>query len=99
MPRKQNTNRNGNSWTESEKLAVWKKGNVIEGYSSEVWRRDQCNKNLKWSEHGNRDSENGWEIDHINLVANGGSDDIANLQPLQWSNNADKADKLYWTCL
>ncbi len=53
---------------------------------------------MKWSEHGNRDSKYGWEIDHINPVANGGGDELNNLQPLNWVNNANKGDKLNWTC-
>ena len=53
---------------------------------------------MNWSEHGNRDSEHGWEIDHIKAVTNEGSDELNNLQPLNWKNNADKSDKTYWTC-
>ena len=33
--------------------------------------------------------KHGWEIDHIDPD---GSDDIDNLQPLQWENNVDKSD-------
>jgi 5-methylcytosine-specific restriction endonuclease McrA len=40
----------------------------------------------------------GWEIDHINPVANGGTDIDNNLQPLNWKNNAAKSDKLNWLC-
>ena len=98
MARYINTNRNGDGWTETEKLAVWRKGSIIPEYSGDVWRRDKCEKAMKYSDHGNRDSDYGWEIDHINPVSNGGGDDIINLQPLHWENNADKGDELYWTC-
>ncbi|ADQ80894.1 hypothetical protein Palpr_2764 [Paludibacter propionicigenes WB4] len=98
MVRRHNTDRNGNSWSEATKKVVWNKGAIIPGYPSEVWRSDKCGKVMKYSEHGNRSSDYGWEIDHITPVAYGGSDDLNNLQPLNWSNNVDKSDKLYWTC-
>jgi hypothetical protein len=98
MARTYNTDRNGGSWSEETKKAVWNKGRIIPDYSSLIWRWDKCGKVMKFSEYGNRNSENGWEIDHINPVSNDGSDDISNLQPLNWKNNADKADKLNWTC-
>ncbi len=53
---------------------------------------------MQYSEHGNRNSNYGWEIDHINPVANGGGDEINNLQPLYWDNNAKKGDNLNWRC-
>jgi 5-methylcytosine-specific restriction endonuclease McrA len=34
----------------------------------------------------------GWEIDHTRPVSKGGTDDLANLQPLQWENNRHKGD-------
>ena len=98
MARRHNTNRNGGSWTHAEKVAVWNKGKIIPSFSSDTWRSDKCSKIMKWAEHGNRNSEYGWEIGHINPVSNGGGDNIENLQPLNWKNNADKGDKLYWTC-
>ena len=36
---------------------------------------------------------NGWEIDHIQPVAGGGTDELTNLQPLQWENNRRKGDR------
>lgn len=98
MARKHNTDRNGNSWTEQTKKAVWGKGSEIENYPADTWRRDKCGHAIKYSEHGNRGSEYGWEIDHINPVANGGSDNLENLQPLYWGNNANKGDTLNWKC-
>ena len=98
MARNQNTDKNGNSWSDSTKLAVWKKGTSIDGYDSNVWRRDKCGRAMKYADHGDRQSEYSWEIDHINPVSNGGDDSIGNLQPLYWANNVDKSDKLSWTC-
>jgi len=98
MARLHNTNRNGGAWTQAEKKAVWQKGTVIENYSPDVWRRDKCGRYMQFSEHGNRQAESGWEIDHINPVANNGTDDLSNLQPLNWLNNSKKGDSLNWNC-
>ena len=53
---------------------------------------------MNFPEHGNRDSEYGWEIDHIEPVALGGGDELTNLQPLNWQNNVKKGDQYPWNC-
>lgn len=68
---------------------VWEKGQVVAGISPAVWRKDQCGAWIKRTEYGNRDSQYGWEIDHISP---GGTDDLDNLRPLQWQNNVDKSN-------
>ena len=93
-----NVDKNGNSWTEQTKKSVWQKGKPIQGYDSDIWRRDICGKAMKYSDHGNRQSEYGWEIDHIFPKEQGGDDRYDNLQPLHWKNNADKSDSLNWSC-
>ncbi len=32
----------------------------------------------------------GWEIDHVYPVSKGGTDDLANLRPMNWQNNRSK---------
>jgi len=50
---------------------------------------DECGAWIGSEEYGNRQSQYGWEIDHINPD---GDDQLSNLQPLQWQNNIDKSD-------
>ena len=73
---------------ERRKRTVWNKGTPIPGYDPNVWRRDAHGNAMRFSDHGNRDSKYGWEIDHIRAVALGGSDDLSNLRPLRCSVNA-----------
>lgn len=93
-----NTDKNGNSWTEETKKAVWAKAQEVLSLNKNTWRYDKCHKKVKWEDYGNRNSDYGWEIDHINPVANNGSDELENLQVLYWKNNADKSDNLSWKC-
>lgn len=80
-------------WTDSIKKAVWDMAakcgaeNEKNGY-----RKDECGAWIKWDKYGDRNSAYGWEIDHIRAVANGGSDQLTNLRPLHWKNNAVKQD-------
>ena len=98
MERKRNTDRSGNKWSQKVIIAVWAKGIVVQDYSSETWRKDICGRAMKLSDYGDRESIYRWEIDHIIPVAHEGSDDINNLQPLHWENNAAKGDQLDWEC-
>ena len=69
------------------KIAVWNKGTTIPNYDAVKWRKDSDGNVISFTEHGNRDSNYGWEIDHIVPVAEGGGDLLANLRPLHWTAN------------
>lgn len=78
---------------------VWRKGQTVSGYDPDKVRRDRCGALMQRSQYGNTDHAWGWEIDHIVPKAKDGSDDLSNLQPLQWANNRHKGDNWpYWTC-
>lgn len=87
---------------EQGKRAVWDMGRKIvqngKEYDLNIWRWDICGSVMKYSDHGNTNSDNGWEIDHIKPSAKSGSDNLDNLQPLQWENNRRKGDTYPWSC-
>ena len=77
------------SWTHHQKSVAWNKAKVVSGNDPKVWRKDTCDAWICWRHHGNRNSQYGWEVDHINPH---GGDHDSNLQALQWQNNVAKSD-------
>jgi 5-methylcytosine-specific restriction endonuclease McrA len=85
---------NQTQYTEQQKVAVWNKGRIVQGYDPRYVRADACGAFIEWNHYGNTASRYGWEIDHVIPVALGGASVLANLQPLQWQNNRAKGDSL-----
>lgn len=71
---------------------VWNKAKTVEGYDPIAVRKDCCGAWIIRHLYGDRDSEFGWEIDHVYPEALGGRDDIENLRAMHWKNNASKGD-------
>lgn len=70
---------------------------IVQGYDPRLYRLDLCGRWIAWREYG-QTTQYGWEIDHMRPVALGGSDHLANLQPLHWWNNRSKGDTYPWSC-
>lgn len=83
-------------------LQVWEKGLIIPGLDSSIYRADHCGAIIKWDmlNDVSQPLSMGWEIDRIKPLSFGGTDDLSNLQPLQWENNRKKdEDYPAWTCM
>ncbi len=80
-------------WSDEIIQQVWEKGTIVAENKPDVWRQDACKAWIRREHYNNRRSQYGWEIDHIVPVSAKGSDDVSNLRPLQWQNNANKKDE------
>lgn len=86
--------------TNELKRSVWEKAQIVDGFNSDMYRKDPCGAWIAWDKYGVQDSVYGWEVDHIypqSLLEERGFDedainDIRNLRPMQHENNASKSD-------
>ena len=69
----------------------WEQAATIPGQDPNLYRRDEKGKQIFKPSYG-KNSAQGWQIDHRNPVAKGGSDHRRNLRALNTKNNQKKSD-------
>lgn len=70
--------------------SIWNRAAEMEGLDPKLFRKDACGAVMARSQYGIRDSNFGWEIDHVYPIAMGGDDNIENLRAMQWENVESK---------
>lgn len=96
--RNPNTTVGGGAFPEAVVNAVWQKATIVPGFDPWHARKDACGAWMVRTDYG-KTTQWGWEVDHTRPVAQGGTDDLSNLQPLQWENNRHKSDSYpQWSC-
>ncbi len=72
---------------------VWAKAHFISAqHEKHGYRRDDYGNLMRFQDYGNRNSEYGWEKEHVIPASRGGSNAIANIRPLHWQANVKKSD-------
>lgn len=78
-------------YTHGELRAVWRRsGRILPCRKPSEWREDAFGSRIRFEDYGDRNSDFGWEVDHIIRIADGGSNHVNNLRPLQWENNVKR---------
>lgn len=74
--------------SETLKIIAWRNARAVLGRDPTQVRQDAYGWYIVWSEYGNRNSDYGWEIDHVVPTALGGLNSAANVRALHWKNNS-----------
>jgi hypothetical protein len=70
---------------------VWEKGTTVENYDSTKYRKDLAGAWIARNDYG-KETQLGWQIDHVYPSSKGGDENLINLRPMHWENNQSKAD-------
>jgi hypothetical protein len=78
-------------FSEAQIQAVWEKGNEVENYEPNDYRKDVVGAWMQRTQYGQK-TKLGWSVDHVYPESKGGDEDIDNLRPMHWENNLSKSN-------
>jgi len=78
--------------SEQDRLKVWEKAQIVDGYDSTLYRKDCCGAWMAYAKYGDTSNPYGWEIDHVYPKSKGGDNHMENLRAMNWLNNRSKGD-------
>lgn len=61
------------NFTSEEIESAWEKASTITGCNPDLFRQDYAGAWICKSDYGMRDSEYGWEVDHVRPLSKGGT--------------------------
>ncbi len=73
-------------WFEQKKIAAWTRCRPIQDQPLEYARVDDYGYVIRWADHG-KQTDYGWEVDHVIALALGGADALHNVRALHWRRN------------
>ena len=80
-------------FSKTQKQRAFSKAQEIPGKDPGLWRRDAKGNVICYPAYGDPNSEFGWDIDHIQPLARGGTNDPSNLRALHIKANRLKGDR------
>ena len=77
----------------AEKIGqVWQKGAEVSLNDPDEWRKDACGNLIQFDKYEKRDYKYGWVMKKIKSTNSESTEEMENLQPVQWEVSEAKLD-------
>jgi hypothetical protein len=78
--------------------ALWQSAAILNDYRYHPahWRKDSLGRIIYWFAYGDKKHPNGWDVGYIVAKADGGCEEISNLQVEHFETTAEKENVRRW---